>query len=72
MSLYHGDGDNNNDLTARKYVIRRFFIQKLRYLKRCCGSWNSGEPFEIKDAKCCILTLLVRCLRKFGTAEILF
>jgi len=28
-SLYHGDGGNNNDLTARKYVIIRLFTQQL-------------------------------------------
>ena len=29
MGLYHRDGGNNNDFTARKYVIIRLFTQKL-------------------------------------------
>ena len=64
------------------HTPRIFFFQKLehfeikdincafwRYLKRCFGSWKSGETFEIKDANWCILTLFETMFWKLKCGE---
>ena len=65
----HSNGILNNVLGGE--TVEKLLKSKtlngalLRYLKRCFGSWNCTETFEIKDANWRILTLLIRCFRKF-------